>query len=72
MISWDGKHTGNIEKVLTAGEGDRITHVLISQRLFVKEKKLLPIGWIGTLDEDEVRLIVGSSTIERLSAYKRE
>jgi uncharacterized protein YrrD len=69
VIARDGKRAGNIEEVVTTGNGDRITHVLISQGLLMKEKKLIPAGWITALGEDEVHLAVGSSTIDRLPDY---
>ena len=70
VISRDGKRAGNIDEVVTTGDGERLTHVLISQGLLVKEKKLIPAGWIAALGEDEVHLAVGSRTIDRLPDYK--
>lgn len=72
VISRDGKRAGNIDEVVTTGDGERITHVLISQGLLVKEKKLIPAGWISSLGEDEVHLVVGSRTIAKLPDYKAE
>lgn len=69
VIARDGKRSGQVDEVLTADKGDRITHVLISSGQLVKEKKLIPINWIETLGENEVHLSVGSSTIDRLPAY---
>ncbi|MBI5567537.1 MAG: PRC-barrel domain-containing protein [Chloroflexi bacterium] len=69
VIARDGKRAGNIDEVVTTGNGDRITHVLISQGLLVKEKKLIPAGWIAALGEDEVHLAVGSRTIAKLPNY---
>jgi len=72
VISRDGKHTGKVDEILTATESDRITHVLIAQGSFVKAKKLIPIGWIDVLGEDEVHLVVRSSTIDKLPDYEDE
>lgn len=69
VISRDGKRTGKVDEVLTATESDRITHVLITQGLLVKAQKLIPIGWIDVLSEDEVHLVVRSSTVDKLPDY---
>lgn len=69
VISRDGKRTGKVDEVLTGAEGDHVTHILISHGLLVKEQKLIPIGWIDALSEDEVHLAVRSSTIDKLPDY---
>ncbi len=72
VISRDGKRTGKINEVLTATESDRITHILIAHGLLITTKKLIPIDWIDVLSEDEVYLVVRSSTIDKLPNYKDE
>lgn len=69
VIARDGKRAGQVDEVLTADKGERITYVLISSGQWVKEKKLIPISWIETLGENEVHLAVESGTIDRLPAY---
>ena len=66
VITRDGKHVGNVEQVLTDSRADRVTHFLIARGLLKKEKKLIPAGWLDRLGEDELRLAVGSNTVERL------
>jgi uncharacterized protein YrrD len=68
VVSADGDHVGNVERIFTTG--DRATHMLISQGLLFKEKKLIPTLWISTITEDEVKLGVNSGMLERLPAYE--
>jgi uncharacterized protein YrrD len=72
VISSDGRHVGNIERVFTDPLADRATHLLISEGLFLKERKLVPTGWMGLIFEDEVRLRVDSDFLDSLPAYKLE
>jgi uncharacterized protein YrrD len=70
VIAADGEHAGNIEELLTNAGADRVTHIVISQGLIFKEKKLVPSAWIGTVDENEVHLTVGSGTLDKLRSYE--
>ena len=58
VISADGKHVGNVERVLTDPSVDQVTHLIISQGLFMKASKLIPIKWVLRLGEDAVHLRV--------------
>lgn len=70
VITRDGKHIGNVEQVLTSPKADRATHFMISKGLLLKERKLVPVEWIGSLGEDEVRLAVGARIIEELREHE--
>ena len=70
VISSDGEHIGDVERVLTDPQEDRATHLLISEGLILKDKKLIPTGWMSTVHEDEVHLLVGSDSVESLPEYQ--
>ncbi len=72
VISKDGEHMGDIDAVLTDPEEDRATHLVISQGLLLKERKLVPTSWIAQVMSDEVHLAVESRLIERLQEYEAE
>lgn len=72
VISKDGNHVGNIEQVIVEPEDNRATHFVVNEGVLFTNKKLIPVTWISGIDEDEVRLSVGSGTLERLPAYKVE
>jgi uncharacterized protein YrrD len=69
VISADGEHVGDVERVLTGPQADRATHFVISQGLLLKEKKLVPAIWVDSIYEDKVHLAVGSRLVEELREY---
>lgn len=65
----DDEHVGDVERIYT-GDGDRVTHLVISSgRLFVK-RKLIPTNWIATVSENEVRLGVSKEVLNRLPDFE--
>jgi uncharacterized protein YrrD len=69
VFSADGKHVGDVERVFIDSRSDRATHIVISQGLFFKERKLIPTAWLNIIGEDEVHLSVDSDYVDRLPAY---
>jgi uncharacterized protein YrrD len=67
VISADGKHVGNVVRVLADSSVDQVTHLLISAGTFNKEKKLIPIKWVMTVGEDDIHLRVNKESIEELA-----
>lgn len=67
VITMDGKHVGNVERVLADSDVDQMTHVGISTGVLTKEKRLIPIKWILKMDEDEITLQVSKEAIEELA-----
>jgi uncharacterized protein YrrD len=70
VVAYDGKTVGNVEQVLTAPKSEQATHFVVSQGLVHKTKWLVPVDWIDTLDQDQVRLAVTSKTIKELRKYE--
>jgi len=64
VISADGKHVGNVERVLADPAVDQVTHLVISQGLFTKANKLIPIKHVMTVGEDAVHLRVKRVSIQ--------
>ena len=69
VISVDGKHVGNVERVILNTGTKTATEVVISQGLFFKEEKIIPMNWVGDVDEDEIHLSVGSETLESVVSH---
>jgi len=69
VISDDGQHVGNIERVFTQPENDRVSHFLISEGFIFKDHKLVPTGWIHDIQEDEVHLNVSAATLKGLPEF---
>lgn len=68
VVTSDGEEIGNIERVLARPEADGPTHYLIAQGLLLKQKKLVPVEWINSFGQDEVRLAVGARASELANA----
>lgn len=70
VISSDGEHVGDVERLFVESDSNRTTHFLISQGLLFKDRKLVPMDWVTSVEEDKVHLAVPSRLLERLPAYQ--
>ena len=71
VLAEDGKHLGNIETLVT-DPNERVTHLVISSGLLMKERKIIPSHWLSAVTDDEVHLSVDSRLLERLPEYHPE
>jgi uncharacterized protein YrrD len=69
VFSSDDKHVGDVERVYSEPEENRVTHLLISKGLISTEKKLIPTMWVEGVFENHIRLSVGNDFIESLPQY---
>lgn len=72
VMSSDGKHVGDIERLFLDADSNKATHFLISQGLFFKDHKLVPASWVSSATEDRVQLHMSSDMLERLPSYEEE
>jgi sporulation protein YlmC with PRC-barrel domain len=70
VISSDGEHVGDVERLYVDAESNKTTHFLISQGMLFKDRKLVPAHWVRTVEEDRVYLVVSSRLLERLPAHE--
>jgi fatty-acyl-CoA synthase len=70
--SADGEHVGKIERIYTNAELNRATHLLITEGWLFKEKRLIPVEWISTVDEDEIRLGINAHNLAQVPEYQGE
>ena len=70
VFSLDGSHVGDVEQVFSDPRTDRITHLLISKGMLLKENKLVPVSWVDQYNEQSVHLLVGNKILENLPEYK--
>jgi len=70
VISSDGEHVGDVERLFVDSESNKATHFVISEGLLFKERKLIPAHWLRSVEENKVYLAVPSSLLERLPAYQ--
>jgi uncharacterized protein YrrD len=66
-----GKKLGDVEQILSDPESHRITQFVISEGLLLKEKKNVPISWVSEIDENRVKLAVGSKLVDQLPPNKK-
>ena len=67
VLTAEGKHVGNLERVLADPSAEEVTHLLISKGILAKEMKLIPRKWISSWGEEKVHLRVKRDTVERLA-----
>ena len=72
IITADGEHVGNLERVLAEPSLEQITHLLISMGGLMKKWKLIPIQWVMVMGEDEVHLRVKKTQVEELADTSME
>ena len=68
VITLEGKHVGNVERVLADPTAEQVTHLLISRGMFSKETKLIPMKWVMRLGEEKIHLRVRKDSVDQLEA----
>lgn len=68
VISMDGDHVGNIERIIV--QDDHATHMIVSQGVIFRDKKLIPIGWVTEIDSEEIHIGVHTPVLKRLPSYE--
>jgi uncharacterized protein YrrD len=70
VMSSEGEHVGDVERLFVDERSNKATHFLISQGLLFKERKLIPAHWVRSVEEDKVYLSVPSRVLERLPVHE--
>ena len=70
IVSSDGEHVGNVDRLIVDSGSNKATHVVISQGLLFKDRKLVPAQWVKMADEEGIHLAVPARLLERLPAYQ--
>ena len=64
VITADGKHVGNLERVLADSSVEQVTNLEISKGMFTKERRLIPMKWVKSISEDEIHLRVEEASLD--------
>lgn len=73
VVTSDDHHVGNVERVVTSPESEgQATHLVISQGLLTKTRRLIPVEWIAHILEGEVYLEVDQPFLDSLPEYQAE
>jgi sporulation protein YlmC with PRC-barrel domain len=70
IMSSDGKHVGDVERLFLEEDSNKVTHFLISQGVLFKDRKIVPAHWVKSVEEETVHLVVSSQLLERLPSYE--
>lgn len=70
VISSDGEHVGDVERLFVEPDKNRVTHFTISQGLLFKDQKLVPAHWVKSVEEDKVHLSVSSEFLRGLPSHE--
>ncbi len=69
VVTSDGTPVGYIDQILAQPEENGPQHYLVASGLLLRERKLVPIEWIHSFGQDEVRLTVGALVAQDLQDY---
>ncbi len=70
VMSSDEEHVGDVERIFVDPNSNQATHFVISQGLLFKDRKLIPVHWVTSVEEDKIHLSVASRLLERLPSYE--
>jgi len=68
--SRDDHDLGKVEQVITAPGSQQATHLVVTEGMLNKTRKVIPLDWVGSIKEDEVLLAVSAEVVERLPEYE--
>jgi uncharacterized protein YrrD len=67
--SSDNHHVGSVVRVLT-GDSNKVSHILVSNGVLLKEVKLVPTDWIAKIEDEQVRLAITAKLFHKIEQYK--
>lgn len=70
VVAAGGEQVGSVEQVLTSPNADQVSHFVVSQGLLFKDRKLIPVGWVQDIGEEQVTLAVDAVFVSRLGSYE--
>jgi uncharacterized protein YrrD len=72
IITLEGIHVGNVECVVADPSDEHVTGLIVSNGLFVKVVKLIPIQWVTAMGIEHIHLRVKKSSVEALEDISRD
>jgi hypothetical protein len=70
VISNDGEHIGNIERLIINGDTKEVTHLLVKEGVLFKKHKAIPADWIDEPFEEEIHLAVDKRLLSGLPDFE--
>jgi uncharacterized protein YrrD len=69
VLSKDGEHVGDVKRIFTDEEEQRVTHLLICKGKISKSWKLIPSMWMTTVGEKQIRLSIDAVFVDNLPEH---
>lgn len=66
----NGRDVGEVSRVFTASDTQRITHFMVEQGILFTENTVIPIHWIDRVEETVVHLAVTTDELDTLAPYE--
>jgi hypothetical protein len=70
VLSADGEHIGNVERLIVNGDTKEVTHLLVREGILLKKHKAIPADWIGEAFEEEIHLVVDKKLLSGLPDFE--
>ncbi len=70
ILDRTGDHIGDVEQIIADSASHDVTHFVISRGRVFETEKLIPIQWIDSVEDGQVRLAVEKDVIKQLPEYK--
>lgn len=72
VVTSDGATAGSVKRAYTHPESGKATHFVVEQGLVVKDDKLIPIEWVESISEDQIRLVISEYSLNNLPEFDVE
>ncbi len=70
VISSDDQHVGVIERLFIDPDTNKATHFVIKHGLLLKERKVIPVQWVQSVQENKVHILLSSKLLARVRNYE--
>jgi len=67
--SYDDEYLGDVVTVISDSQR-KVTHFVISKGVIFSSERLIPVGWVRNIADDQIRLFVPNETVENLPEYE--
>jgi sporulation protein YlmC with PRC-barrel domain len=70
VVALDGETLGEVERLFTDPETNKVTHVILARGLLLKSRKAIPMEWVADVSEASVRLAVSQELVNSVKDYE--
>jgi uncharacterized protein YrrD len=70
VFTRDKQEVGHVVRVFARDGAEQVTHFVIQKGSAAQEQRLIPVGWVDWMADDEVYLAIESRIVDRLPVIK--